>query len=238
MKDNLYAKPKNKVQVDLHWTKYLLLTHPIQFITTLGKVRRKLETNIAPFATCLDTSYNPPYVTIAAFIHQHTPSGEQPIKGKMNTYLNIKQNGLFIVNTPGRELINKLEILAYPYKRGYAEDKIEKSQLTKATPFVISQTHEIYPPLIQQCLAHIECETIDIHRPQGSDHYLITGRVVGASYDKSLGKSIKKVREKLVKKVFHHFGQSGKNERWIAYLKPKKITTMTLQLEHVGKKNE
>ena len=230
MKNMLYTQPENKVQVDPYWVKYLLLTHPVQLITTIGRVRGKLETNVAPFATCLDTSYNPPYVTIAAFIHQHTPAGEEPIRGKMNTYLNIRQNGLFIVNTPGRALLDKLDILAYPYKRGQAKDKIEKAGLTKATPFVFPENHLYYPPIIQECLAHIECKMIDIRRPKSSDHYLITGRVVSASYTKSLGKSVEQVRNNLVKNVFHHYGQSGKNKRYVAFLVPKKITTLTLQL--------
>lgn len=236
MKNLVYVKPKSKVQVDPHWTKYLLLTHPVQFITTIGRVRGKLETNVAPFATCLDTSYNPSYVTIAAFIHQHTPAGKEPIKGKMNTYLNIKQNGLFIINTPNRALLTKLDVLAYPYKRGYAEDKIKKAELTKANPFVFPEHHLYYPPIIQECLAHIECETIDIHRPRGSDHYLITGRVIGASYDQNLGKSIEEIRKNLVRQVFHHYGPCGKNKRNIAYLVPKKVRTLTLQLEHSGKR--
>ncbi len=232
MKNLLYAKAINKRVVDPNWAKHLLVTHPIQFITTIGCVHGKYTTNIAPFATCLDTSYEPPYVTFSAFVHQHTPAGHKPIKGKMNTYLNIRQNGLFIVNTPGRDLLNKLDIVAYPYQRSHTEDKIEKAKLTKVNPFVLPHRHAVYPPLIQECLAHLECEVIDIHLPRGSDHYLITGRVVEASYDLKLGRNRERVREGIVRRSFHHFGQCGKDRRYIATLTPLKIKTLTLQLEH------
>lgn len=229
-----YEKSDKKIEVPTKWTSYLLATHPIQFITTIGRVNEKLKTNIAPFATCLDTSYNPQYITISAAVHQHTANGQTPNKGRMNTFSNIKQNGLFIVNTPGIELLDILDIVSIPYERNNLEDKIEKANLTKTKPLVLPRDHKIYPPLIEECLVHLECEVVDIHRPRGSDHYNITGKVVGASYDNDLGSDLDEIRQNIVRKTFHHFGPSSKNpgQRYIAFSTPSKIkNTLILAME-------
>src|SRR3989338_4273264 len=213
-----YQKANTKVEVDPSWTKHLLATHPVQYITTVGKVNRRLMTNIAPFATCLDTSYDPPYVTISVHTRQHSIIGQPKNKGRMNTHSNIIQNGLFIVNTPGAELLNVLDIVAIPYERQKLEDKIQKACLTKGVPCVLPKDHDVYPPIINECLAHLECEVIDIHRPRGSDHYNITGKVVGASYDVSLGEDLDEVRKHIAERSFHHFGPVSGNptQRYIA----------------------
>ena len=241
-----YCATTSKIQVLPSWTKYLLVTHPVQFVTTIGTINSRLKTDIAPFATCLDTSYNPPYVQISCAIRQHVAQGQKPNNAKMNTYLNIKQNGLFIVNVPSKELLTPdpegkwpvylSDIVAEPYPRRKLRDKIALAKLTKATPFVLTKRHSIYPPLIQQCLAHLECEVIDVHRPGKSDHYNITGKVVGASYDSCLGDHLEEVRNNLVKRVWHHFGSRSYNpaKRLIGSIYPWEIDTqITFHLEKI-----
>ncbi len=231
--NGLYADPMyRKVQVCPSWTKYLLTTHPVGFITTIGKVNGRIMPNVAPFATCLDTSYEPPYITFSAALKQHGVHSKHQGNHKMNTYLNIRQNGTFIVNIPDRGLLNVLGIIAYPYKREDLEDKIKKAKLTKLNPFVLSES-EHYPPMIAECLAHLECRTVDIHRPARSDHYNITGEVVGASYDVSLGLRLDEIRENLVRRSFHHFGSVSEKPclRFIGYINPDSIETITFGLE-------
>ena len=109
-----YNSPDSKQLVSPDWTKYLLVTHPIEFITTVGRVNGKIIVDVAPFATCLDTSYYPPYVTISCNLKQHSVQNKNQNGRLMNTLCNIKQNGLFVVNVPGKELLNVLNILAYP----------------------------------------------------------------------------------------------------------------------------
>lgn len=239
-----FCSHTSKVQVDPSWTKYLLTTHPVEFITTIGRVNSKLKTDIAPFATCLDTSYEPPYIQFSCAVRQHVAYGQRPTNAKMNTYLNIRQNGLFIVNVPPREIltahpkdrwpIHLLDIVARPYPRRKLEDKILLAKLTKTTPFVLSEKYDVYPPLIEECLAHLECETIDIHRPKNSDHYNITGMVVGTSYDKSLGNELDGIRHNLIRRVWHHFGSrsSDPSKRLIGSIIPSEIDTeLTFHLE-------
>ncbi|MEK6825485.1 MAG: flavin reductase [Nanoarchaeota archaeon] len=215
------------------WTKYLLTTHPIEYISTIGRVKGRVMTNVAPFATCLDTSYNPPYVQFSCALQQHAVQGQAQQKSRMNTYSNILQNGLFIVNIPHQELLEQLDTIAYPYKREELEDKIAKAHLTKMKPFVLPKKYSVYPPLIGECLAHLECVVLDIHRPKGSDHYNITGEVIGASYNQSLGNNPDDVRLNLVKQTFHHFGASSQkpSERYIGSIQSTTRQALTFKLE-------
>lgn len=233
----MYKKSASKIEAPIYWTKHLMTTHPIVFITTIGEVKNQLITGVAPFATCLDTSYEPPYVTFSAAIKQHSVLGGPINKGAMNTYFNIKQFPYFIINIPGKDLLGKMDIVAMPYQRNDYRDKIELAKLTKFEPFELSK-YEIYPPLIKECLAHLECELVDIHRPKGGDHWNITGKVVGASYDKSLGNDIDEIRINLVNKNFHHFGSNTKqkSQRYIASTgKIQKIAATIFQLEKYKK---
>jgi flavin reductase (DIM6/NTAB) family NADH-FMN oxidoreductase RutF len=222
-----------KVLCDPSWTKYILTTHPIEYISTIGRVNGRIITNVAPFATCLDTSYNPPYVQFSAALKQHAVQGQTPPNTRMNTYSNILQNKLFVVNVPHQGLLEQLDIIAYPYKRKELEDKIVKARLTKMKPFILPQKYNLYPPLIGECLAHLECIVLDIHRPKGSDHYNITGEVVGASYNQSLGKNPDEIRLNLIKQTFHHFGASSQNpsKRYIGYINPTTRSALTFKLE-------
>ncbi len=213
----MYTKSERKVEVPVKWTKHLMTTHPIVFITTIGELNGKLIAGAAPFATCLDTSYEPPYLTFSAALKQHSILGGPVNTGEMNTVLNIRQFPYFVVNVPGVNILDKMDTLAVPYERNDYRDKIELAGLTKLEPFQLSR-HRVYPPIIGECLAHLECEVVDIHQPPGSDHWNITGKVVGVSYDKSLGKDIDEVRISLVEQNFHHFGSNAKvkSERYIA----------------------
>jgi flavin reductase (DIM6/NTAB) family NADH-FMN oxidoreductase RutF len=168
----------------------------------------------------------PPYITFSACVKQNSV-GEVEMTGKLNTYANIEQAPLFIVNIPGKDLLSKIDTIAYPYNREDYIDKIAKAGLTKIEPFELNKANTHYPPLIKECLAHFECEVIDIHRPKASDHYNITGKVVGVSYDAKLGKELDEIRINLVHQSFHHFGSNTKNfsERYMAFETVEKMKT-------------
>lgn len=211
-----------------------MVTHPVVFITTIGIIKGNHVVGIAPFATCLDTSYNPPYITFSAAIKQHSIQGERKNKGKMNTVLNLKDVDAFIVNVPGKNLLPVMDIIAFPYERKLYRDKVEHAHLTKLNPFKLSK-RKLFPPLIKECLAHVECRLIDIHQPRGSDHYNMTGKVVSASYDKQLGTNCDEIRHNLARKTFHHIGTNSENsqERYIVYsdtiVKKKKALVFELE---------
>lgn len=217
-----YPVVDSKLFAPISWTKHLLTTHPIEFISTVGRINRELVADVAPFATCLDTSYDPPYVTFAVSLRQHSTLREEQRNSKMNTYLNIKQNGLFVVNVPGSHLIPCLDHISRPCYRENLKYKVKESSLTMISPYFLLEKHQVCPPLIKECLAHLECKTVDIHRPRKSDHYLITGGVLGISYDESLGRDLHDIKTNLVNRVFHHFGTTPETPsiRHIATLEP------------------
>lgn len=204
-------------------TSLFMSSHPVVLVTTAGRVNRKVVPGVAVIATCLDTSYCPPYVSFSTAVYQHSVDGRETGRRRTNTYLNIRQNGLFIVNLPGEEFHKKLDVLARPHLREECYDKIEAAGLTKLEPFALCQ-HEIYPPLIEECLAYLECETVDIHRPKGSDHYTVTGKVVACAYDvpeldPHYGVPEHDqwdwVRRMLGEKTFHHLGPAGEKGRYL-----------------------
>lgn len=228
--------PHSKIEAPVSWTKHFMSTHPVVFITTIGIINNKLITGIAPIATCIDTSYEPPYITFSTAIKQHSLVGGLTNKGQTNTFLNIKEFGSFIVNIPPKKLIKELDILCFPYNRKNYKDKIKRAGLNKIQPIKLS-SKKIYPPIIKECLAHIECEVVDIHQPPKSDHYNITGKVVGVSYDKNLGKDLDKIKINLARKIFHHFGSSGnQKERYIGFVRTsKRKSSLIFRLEKTKK---
>lgn len=225
-----------KIKVPASWTSILMSTHPVVFLTTIGRVRGKIVPGVAVIATCLDTSYRPPYVSFSTAVYQHLVGKMKTGKREhTNTYLNICQNRLFVVNLSGIELASKMDILARPYPRKECQDKIETAGLAKVEPFYLSRHRSLYPPLIGECLAHLECEVVDIHRPRCSDHYTVTGRVIGCSYESLLDPwwperlcdSPDDIRRNLAEKTFHHFGCSQKgSERFVLTGKSQRIRTI------------
>jgi len=149
---------------------------------------------------------------------QHQPINTQAVdkNRKQDTYLNIMETKMFIINVPGMNLIKKLQIIGYPFPRGI--DEIKRAGLTKYKPFVLFKKN-IYPCLIKECLAHLECKLIKIINIKKADHFLIIGEVVGASYDSSLGKNLDKIRKNLTQKVFGNLHAISKNKRLIGQIK-------------------
>ena len=200
----------NKINSPSTWTRHLLPMHPIVYITT---VSNKGIDNGAVYATCLDTSYNPPQITFASAVKQHNVVDslkKNELESKVqDTLMNIKENGLFIVNVPGFDIADAMRELAYPHKPEV--DEISRAQLTKLKPLILKK-HNNYPKIIGECLAHIECELVPngIYRAEESDHVLITGRVIGVSYDKSLGEDLDEIRKNLIRQIFGQLGACPK----------------------------
>lgn len=231
-----------KCKKPVSWTSVLMSTHPVVFVTTIGKVGDKIVPGVAVIATCLDTSYRPPYVSFSTAVYQHLVN-KMKTGGRRhtNTYLNIRQHRLFVVNLPSIELISKMDILARPYRREECKDKIEAAGLRKVEPFCLHRHHNVYPPLIGACLAHLECEVVDIHRPKGSDHYTVTGKVVSCSYSRRLEgererPTIDDIRKNLAERTWHHFGrsQSGGERFLLTGMSQKVKTNLRFCLEKVG----
>lgn len=205
-----------KNQAPIWWTKHFMITHPTVFVTTIGKVKGKYIHGVAPIATCLDTSLNPPYITFSISKTQHSLVWKNKNSGKTNTYSNIRQNNSFIVNIPDKKMRNMLDKLSFPRLRKDYIDKLKEAGLRTSKAIFLDW---IAPPIINDCIAHLECRVVDIHLPKWSDHYQVTGRVVGISYDPRLGLTIDNIKQNLAKNIFHYFWSSETREsRYIGFI--------------------
>jgi flavin reductase (DIM6/NTAB) family NADH-FMN oxidoreductase RutF len=244
--------PNSKVEVEANLTNNLMTVHSVILVTTAGeRVNKDGEVEkicgISPFGANVDTSYGTtgdgvPQVMIAITARAHSAVGGPVLEGEPNTLINIRQNGLFIANIPGRDLIGVMDKVAYPFSREDYIDKIEWAGLTKLEPFGLPDPKRyaplnarlgsdlrrpnIYPPILGEGLAHLECvvEPGNIIRPSGSDHHLVIGTVIAASYDTRLGRNINKakddketkeilneIQDSLVDAGFDHFGGRTKD---------------------------
>ncbi|MGB9886714.1 MAG: flavin reductase family protein [Moorellales bacterium] len=88
----------------------------------------------------------------------------------------IDASGEFAVNVPGVDLLSKVHLCGTV--TGRKLDKFEKAGLTPVP------ARKIKAPLIEECLAHLECRVVARH-PVG-DHTLFVGQVVAATVQPEL----------------------------------------------------
>jgi flavin reductase (DIM6/NTAB) family NADH-FMN oxidoreductase RutF len=105
----------------------------------------------------------------------------------------IERGGEFVINLPTEELIEK--IIFCGTVSGRDVDKFKAARLTRV------EAEEVKPPLIGECVAHIECKVVD--QIDAADHTLFIGEVVAASAERGvLEETIDLNRIKTV----HHLG--------------------------------
>ena len=137
----------------LSWYR-VLAPRPVVLISTVD-----LEgvSNAAPFSFVMPVSGNPPLIAFASSANH-------------DTVKNILKTKDFVVNIPGREILEQLWICADDFPAGISE--IEKSGLTEETSIKVKS------PRIGECFAHFECELVRKY-PEG-DHLLIIGKILEA----------------------------------------------------------
>ncbi len=130
----------------------LLNPGPIAIVTTAWRGL----TNAAPIAWTAPLSMEPPLVGCVIHPHRHTADM-------------IRFSEEFALNIPGPDLLKQTAFLGS--QTGLNTNKLEAAGLT---PF---SAQRISAPLIEGCLAWIECGLHDVVRI--GDHTLFVGRVVG-----------------------------------------------------------
>ncbi len=138
--------------------------------------------NITPVAWNVPVSKEPPLVAVA-------------IAPERFIYGLIEKSGEFGINLPTREILKQLYYCGR--HSGRDVDKFEKTKLTRIKAKFISA------PLIDECIANIECKVEKIY-PAG-DHNLIIGRVLRAVVESDLFDDYLKVNLEKAKTV-HHLG--------------------------------
>jgi flavin reductase (DIM6/NTAB) family NADH-FMN oxidoreductase RutF len=130
----------------------LLNPGPVAIVTTAWRGL----TNAAPMAWTAPLSMEPPLVGCVVHPHRHTADM-------------IRFSEEFAINIPGPDLLKQTAFLGS--QSGLNTNKIEAAGLT------LFNAQRISAPLIEGCLAWIECGLHDVVRI--GDHTLFVGRVVG-----------------------------------------------------------
>jgi flavin reductase (DIM6/NTAB) family NADH-FMN oxidoreductase RutF len=129
----------------------LLNGGPVALVTT----RFRNETNVMPAIWTISLSRRPPLLGVAVNASRHT-----------HDMLRFAEE--FALNFPGRDLLNHTH-----YFGAVSGESVGKLELAKLPTFGASK---ISAPLIEGCLAHVECSLEDALRL--GDHTLFVGRVL------------------------------------------------------------
>ena len=115
-------------------------------------------------------------VTAGVFGAYTSLSGDQvgtAIGVESHTYINIRREGVYVINIPGRGLVGKIKIIA-------GDVPPERSELDEAG-LTASSGQPFSVPHIMECVACLECEyeqELDL-----GYHHLVVGRVTGGYGD-------------------------------------------------------
>lgn len=140
------------------WQAYRLLQPGT---VTLVTTRSLDKVNVMPASWTAPVSYNPPRVGVAV----------APIR---LTYDLIRRSEVFALNFPGRPLAEQVDTAGQISGRD-VDDKLTRLGLTP------TEADEIEVPLIEECLAHIECGLIEA--VELGDHVWFVGEVLAAQAD-------------------------------------------------------
>jgi len=134
----------------------LLSGGPVTLVTS----RWHGKDNVMPAAFVTPLSIEPPLVGVAIGPGRHT-------------YDMIRYSEQFALNIPGRRLLHHVQYLGSVSGRD-----VDKFELTKLPTF---KALRVDAPLIEGCVAYIECGLVDAFRT--GDHVLLVGQVLAASAD-------------------------------------------------------
>lgn len=154
--------------------------NPVAIITTKND---KGQSNAAPFAMCMEVCHEPPLLAFSVG------------KGK-DTYRNVRENGEFVVNIPGKEILKNLMVTAKRYPPEINELVEAGLQELPGKKVRVSR--------IKECKLHLECRVEWIKKAE--NHFIVLGKVVSASGDKNIFTDDFQVKLKKLKPV-HYLGR-------------------------------
>jgi flavin reductase (DIM6/NTAB) family NADH-FMN oxidoreductase RutF len=135
----------------------LLAGAPVVLVTT----RWHGVDNVMPVAWNMPLSHEPPLLGIAVHPSRHT-------------YDMIRFSEQFALNFPGRLLMNHVQYLGIVSGR-----EVQKIDVTKLPTF---KAQRVDVPLLEGCLAWVECAVEDILRL--GDHHLFVGKVLAVQVER------------------------------------------------------
>lgn len=107
----------------------------------------------------------------------------------------LKRSGEFVVNIPTTDVLN--QVATCGQISGNDLDKFDRTGLVMAEPRVVR------PPLIEQCIGHLECAVVNSYQP--GDHTIFIGAVAYASAEEEAFDETWTLPEKDLKPL-HHLG--------------------------------
>jgi len=150
-------REKEKVEVKAN-SAYKLL-HPMHtvLVTSVGKTGKP---NIITLAWAMPASINPPLVAISVSPRRHS-------------HTLIEETKEFVVNIPTLDMLD--ETVLCGTTSGRTHDKFKETGLTPLPG------KKVKPPLIQECVGHLECK---LHSQfTAGDHTIFVGEIVNARVD-------------------------------------------------------
>jgi len=123
--------------------------------------------NIAPYGMVMPVSYHPLIISIGSSKNR-------------DTYRNIKTTNEFVLNVPSIDLLKKVNRTADP-----VPSDVDEFIHSSLTPF---NSKRVRPPSIEECSAHMECETIWIKQvsDRSENRVIITADVVTLRINENL----------------------------------------------------
>ena len=168
------------------------LLHPMHTVL-VSCVDKNGKPNIITLAWAMPTSINPPLVAIS-------------IAPKRHSHTLIEETKEFVVNIPTMKILK--ETLFCGRRSGRNYDKFKETGLTP------SPAKKVKPPIIKECVAHLECK---LHSQfSAGDHTIFVGEIVEAYVDR--GVFTGKYELEKAKMIFHLGGND------FATLEPKVFT--------------
>ena len=149
-----------KEMVDVSLSSAFRLLHPMHtvLVSCVGKAGKP---NIITLAWAMPTSINPPLVVVS-------------IRPERHSHVLIEETREFVVNIPTMNILK--ETLFCGRRSGKDYDKFKETDLTP------SPARKEKPPIIKECIAHLECK---LHsRFTTGDHTIFVGEIVEAYADK------------------------------------------------------
>lgn len=126
--------------------------------------------NIIAVSFCMPVSKEPPLIACAI--------GQKCFSSEL-----IEDTKEFVVNVPTVAL--KQQVYYCGYNSGRSVDKFKKTGLTPKS------ARRVKPPIIDECIAHMECELVETHK--AGEKNLFIGKVIEAYADKDIVENQKKV---------------------------------------------
>jgi flavin reductase (DIM6/NTAB) family NADH-FMN oxidoreductase RutF len=122
--------------------------------------------------TCCDAEGRPNIIAIAWLVpvSVHPPLVGMSIRPTRHSYGLIQASGEFVVNVAPYEIAQ--QVLFCGRRSGRDVDKFAATGLTAG------EARHVRPPIIEECLAHLECRVVQ--EVEAGDHRLVIGEVLAA----------------------------------------------------------